>query len=219
MRALQIFSFKKSVYERPNQKWICGRACLGDPCLAGPDLKGRCQATCECRPLKKGDRWHCTRPASLGGPCEAGPLPNGQCCRPVPKCHPVKSLRAWRGLSVVLVATATTSALLVGLTLKPEVGQALVSPGELSFQHSTYKSHCWRRHCQCPTQGPSSLLAALPRIFLTAGSPIVVLALKYSQPRPRSFAHPRCRQSAWQTSHAARCRPEGLQRQAVAATD
>ncbi|HXR05714.1 MAG TPA: hypothetical protein VN765_00195, partial [Candidatus Acidoferrum sp.] len=60
----------------------------------------------------------------------------------MPKCHPAKSLRAWRGLSVVLVATATTSAALVGLTLKPEVGQALVSPGELSFQHSTYKSQC-----------------------------------------------------------------------------
>ena len=40
MRALQIFSFKKSVFERPNQEWICGRACLGDPCLAGPTLGG-----------------------------------------------------------------------------------------------------------------------------------------------------------------------------------
>ena len=91
---------------------------------------------------EEGDRWQCTRPASLGGPCEAGPLPNGQCSRPVPKCHPVKSLRAWRGRSVILVAAATTSAVLVGLTLKPEVGQTLVSPGELSFQHSTYKSQC-----------------------------------------------------------------------------
>jgi hypothetical protein len=142
MRLLQIFSFKTSVYERPNQKWVCGRASCGDPCLAGPDLHGRCQATCECRPLKKGDQWYCTRPASLGGPCDGGPLPNGQCCRPVPKCQPVRNLRTWRGLIVLMVVATTTSALLLALTLDPEAGQALVSPGALSFQHSTYKSEC-----------------------------------------------------------------------------
>jgi hypothetical protein len=37
---------------------------------------------------------------------------------------------------------ATTSAAILALTLKPEVGQALVSPGKLSFQHSTYMSQC-----------------------------------------------------------------------------
>src|SRR5882762_8393546 len=103
MRRLQTFSFKKSFYERPNQNWICGRACLGEPCLAGPDRKGNCQATCECRPLKKRDRWHCTRPTSLGGPCAEGPLPNGQCYRPLPKCQPVRSLRAWRRLAILVV--------------------------------------------------------------------------------------------------------------------
>jgi hypothetical protein len=142
MRTPQSFNFKKSGYERPNQKWICGRAACGESCLEGPDERGRCQAACECRPIKKGDRWYCTRAAAQGGPCESGPGPDGQCGRPIPKCRPVRSLRAWRGLIVLFVIAATLSATLVILTLNANMGEALLSPGKLSFQHSTYKSQC-----------------------------------------------------------------------------
>jgi len=37
--------FDAQNYARPNQKWICGHACEGNPCLVGPDARGRCRAT------------------------------------------------------------------------------------------------------------------------------------------------------------------------------
>src|SRR5579872_5308016 len=153
MRLLQIFSFKKSAYERPNQKWICGRSC--DPCLPGPDRHGNCQATFECRPLKQGDRWQCTRPASQGGPCESGPLPNGVCCRVIPKCRPVMALRAWRGQAVLVIAAATCSAIILTMTVNPELSQTIFSPGPLSFQHSTYKSQCSDCHINASAKTPA----------------------------------------------------------------
>src|SRR4051794_525713 len=105
-----MISPKKSGYERPNQKWVCGRSDCGDSCLAGPDARGKCQATFECKPLKQGDRWFCTRPAARGGPCDQGPRPDGQCCCAIPKCRPKLSLRAWRGYIVLIVIAASASA-------------------------------------------------------------------------------------------------------------
>jgi len=140
MPRLQEFGFEQSPYERPNQKWICGRAREGKCCLSGPDARGNCTATTECRPLRKGDHWYCTRPSFLGGACAEGPLPDGQCCRPIPKCCPVRSLRAWRG-TIVLLAVAVTLATLL-LAFASEHGNALLSPGQLSFAHRSMADNC-----------------------------------------------------------------------------
>ena len=88
--------FDAQNYARPNQNWICGHAWQGNACRQGPDAKGRCRATAECKPVletKPGEtkgRWRCTRPGCV---CEAGPLPDGSCCRPIAKCSPVPTLR------------------------------------------------------------------------------------------------------------------------------
>ncbi|MEI6283455.1 MAG: hypothetical protein WCP82_12200, partial [Alphaproteobacteria bacterium] len=75
MKRLQPFDFKSSQYERPNQDWVCGRKDCGDACALGPDARGGCRTTSECRPRKDGARWFCTRPDSRGGKCPDGPLP------------------------------------------------------------------------------------------------------------------------------------------------
>ncbi len=144
MRRLQEFGFEQSSYERPNQKWICGRACEGKCCLAGPDAKGNCNASAECRPLRKGDRWQCARPAFLGGPCADGPLPDGKCCRAIPKCTPIRSLRSWRGIAVSLVVAITLGFLL--LAFGSRRGSQVLSPGELTFSHSFMGDDCTSCH-------------------------------------------------------------------------
>jgi hypothetical protein len=159
MSRLQEFGFDKSFYERPNQTWVCGHARDGKCCLAGPDAQGRCTATTECRPLRKGDHWQCTRPSFLGGPCPEGPLPDGNCCRANPKCIPVRSVRSWRGLTVVLMVAATLAVLLVtfGLT----TGNQVISPGQLSFFHNSVSNDC--SQCHGPLEGR-------PAGWLTAGA-------------------------------------------------
>ena len=144
MSRLQEFGFEQSRYERPNQKWVCGRARDGQCCLAGPDEKGNCTATSECRPLRKGDRWFCSRPAFLGGPCPDGPLSDGRCCREIPKCSPVRSLRSWRGLTVLLAVSMTLAAMLVALGSKH--GNQVFSPGPLSFAHRSVSNNCSECH-------------------------------------------------------------------------
>ena len=65
--------FNSSQYERPNQNWICGKAKDGKACHLGPDAKGHCHATAECKPalkMKPGEtkgRYYCTRTAQFGG--------------------------------------------------------------------------------------------------------------------------------------------------------
>jgi len=130
---MQEFGFRQSRYERPTQDWICGRTDEGESCLVGPDVRGRCRVTFECEPLRQDDRWRCSRVDQRGGPCEDGPRPDGTCCRPIPRCQPVRSLRAQRGAVVRWVSAVT-----VGIALLLFVGPAdpgLVSPGELSFKH------------------------------------------------------------------------------------
>ena len=143
-RWLQEFSFKKSFYERPNQKWICGRACLDQKCAIGPDAKGHCSATAECRPLRKGDRWHCTRPGLQGGPCPQGPGPEGACGRPILQCVPVRSLRSWRGMAVL--GALGVSLACVFLWFASERGPEILSPGPLSFGHASVQSNCAACH-------------------------------------------------------------------------
>jgi hypothetical protein len=133
--------FDAQNYARPNQNWTCGRACEGNACRPGPDAQGRCRATTECKPvleLKPGEtkgRWKCTR---AGGACEAGPLPDGSCCRPIPKCSPVPTLRLWRGRLTLAVIAAACAGLLVVLG-NPPWRNHFISPGEISQPHSGFQ--------------------------------------------------------------------------------
>ena len=134
MRIVQKFDFRDSDYERPNQNWICGRTALGDPCRIGPDGKGCCQADFECHPRRDDDRWECTRPPIAGGACENGPLPDGVCCKAIPSCTPLRSLRAKRGLWVRWATALTIGfvALIIGLD-----SGALFLPGPMTDGHSS----------------------------------------------------------------------------------
>ncbi len=130
--------FDDQNYARPNQNWICGHACEGNACRQGPDAKGRCRVTAECKPVletKPGEtkgRWRCTRP---GGACESGPLPDGSCCRPIVKCSPLPTLRVWRGRATLVVIAASCAALLI-LLGNPLWRNTFISPGEISNAHS-----------------------------------------------------------------------------------
>jgi len=130
--------FDAQNYARPNQNYICGNDCEGKACRQGPDAKGRCGASAECKPVlktKPGEtkgRWICTRP---GGECESGPLPDGSCCNPVPKCSPVPTLRLWRG-RVTLAVIAASCALLLVILGNPPWRNNFISPGTISNPHS-----------------------------------------------------------------------------------
>jgi hypothetical protein len=130
--------FDAENYARPNQNWICGHACEGNACRIGPDKKGNCRATAECKPvleIKPGEtkgRWRCTRPGSA---CESGPLPDGSCCRPIAKCSPVPTLRVWRGRVTFAIIAASCAALLI-LLGNPPWRNNFISPGEISSAHS-----------------------------------------------------------------------------------
>lgn len=130
---LQQFGFQESKYERPNQKWVCGRLAEGCPCHLGPNDKGDCIATFECSPNRKGDRWDCTRPASRGGKCEQGPSPDGTCCKAIPKCQPVRNIRAKRGAFVLWCVGLTVG--LLAIMLFSKANMKFIQPGELSHVH------------------------------------------------------------------------------------
>ncbi|NOT01504.1 MAG: hypothetical protein HOP29_12845 [Phycisphaerales bacterium] len=144
-RTLQDFSFDKSEYERPTQPWICGRAESGEPCRIGPDETGRCRATFECRPVRKGDGWECARPRQWGGPCAGGPSPDGCCARPIPRCQPVRSMRSKRGHVVLWTCMATVGAL-AWLLAVPERRARVLLPGPLSGAHSAMETECDKCH-------------------------------------------------------------------------
>ena len=55
-KPLQNFNWKESRYERPGDRWVCGRHCAGTPCAAGPNPNGTCPEHSEsgeasCRPV------------------------------------------------------------------------------------------------------------------------------------------------------------------------
>jgi len=130
--------FDAQNYARPNQNWTCGHAGEGKACRLGPDAKGRCRATAECKPAletKPGEtkgRWRCTRP---GEACESGPLPDGSCGRPIARCSPEPTLRVWRGRATLAVIAVSFGLLLVTLG-NPPWRNRFISPGELSKVHS-----------------------------------------------------------------------------------
>lgn len=148
-RLFQKFGFRQSAYDRPNQKWVCGRACEGEACAFGPDLSGRCTVTYECRPHLHGNRWMCNRGRAGTDvkPCDEGPTPEGKCCHRLTRCTPVRSLRSKRGL-VTLCVVALALALLL-LTMTNPVGSRFMTPGELSHAHSSAESQC----SDCHTAG------------------------------------------------------------------
>jgi hypothetical protein len=135
---LQDFGLQDLPYERPNQPWICGWSAAGKDCRIGPDARGRCRATYECAPIQKDERWQCTRPSRYGGNCESGPLPAGNCSRPIPKCQPVRSLRAKRGVLVGWASGLTVGLLALALGSSRRV--ELLSPGDLGFKHGSTRS-------------------------------------------------------------------------------
>ncbi|MBI4551375.1 MAG: hypothetical protein HY710_03855 [Candidatus Latescibacteria bacterium] len=154
--------FDQGDYERPTQKWVCGWAAEGRACRVGPDQKGRCQATYECFPVRKGDRWSCARPPGGGGPCEEGPLPDGTCCHPIPTCQPVRSLRTRRGMVTLLVSAFTFSLLLLflagpRLVVSPHL---FVSPGPLVKSHEVIRD-CAACHVAAQEHPVGELLAVL----------------------------------------------------------
>lgn len=133
LKQLQNFGFRDSPYSRPNQRWLCGHLAEGYECAVGPDGRGRCQATAECLPSKRGDRWNCTRSEQYGGRCAEGPGPDGACGRPIETCQPGLSIAAKRSAAV-----RWAIALVVGVVLLAaggEWGSRFVVPGDLTFQH------------------------------------------------------------------------------------
>jgi hypothetical protein len=135
--------FNSLQYERPNQKWVCGKAADGQACRLGPDSRGRCRVTSECQPAyetKPGEskgRYRCTRPAEYGGPCAGGPLPDGSCCRPLAQmCSGAQSALQTGCLDLLVDTVLTAGLLLVALCGPWRWG--IISPGPLSRQHATF---------------------------------------------------------------------------------
>ncbi|MEM8948742.1 MAG: hypothetical protein AAGA21_17475 [Pseudomonadota bacterium] len=131
---LQSFNHRSSNYERPAQSWVCGRAGTGKPCALGPDRKGACRTLAECRPRRSPDGWTCSRPKSAGGACEEGPLPDGTCCKSLPPCVPVRSLRARRGRFTAVVTTVCLGLLL--FLVGSRINADLVDAGTVYTGHA-----------------------------------------------------------------------------------
>ncbi|MGH8094675.1 MAG: hypothetical protein ACREIF_14595 [Chthoniobacterales bacterium] len=152
-RPLDPLRFKQNHYDRPNQDWVCGHAAEGRACPLGPDARGNCRHTGECRPAKKGDRWMCMRTEASGGKCAEGPLPDGACAHPIPPCQPVPSVRRARGWLVWVLVALTTGALLI--LLGSGLRWPWVNPGALTNAHATSASKCSDCHAVEAKSQPS----------------------------------------------------------------
>ncbi len=157
---LQRHGFEESEYERPNRWWKCGHADEGRPCHVGPDALGRCRATHECSPARRGDRWECTRPPRRGGACEHGPRPDGTCSCPIETCQPELTVRAKRGLTTLGAAAVTLGAVLA-LLAGPwfeETRRSVLLPGDLTRGHAAI-DECAACHVE-GTAGEGEMAAA-----------------------------------------------------------
>lgn len=167
---LQQFGYKESHYERPNQRWVCGRLAEGRPCHVGPDKRGRCMARAECTPIRRGDRWECTRPAGRGGKCDDGPGPDGACCKAVTPCQPVRSIRAKRGVFAFWLAAITAAA--IGVILFSDARMRYIEPGRLSHAHAHIQEDMHAKSCAvCHVSGvpeEADANASLPDRWLGA---------------------------------------------------
>jgi hypothetical protein len=124
-------------YERPNQAWICGLECEGEPCAVGPGVRGQCPGASACHPVQDGDRWRCNRSPQRGGTCDedagGGPTPKGECCH-VYQCTPLRSLRARRGRFVLGCCLAVLGTLCV--ILSADWRNEVLLPGALTTHHA-----------------------------------------------------------------------------------
>ncbi len=148
---LQVWRFDESDYERPDALWVCGWAADGHPCRTGPDAKGRCQTIAECRPVKDGARWRCTRSSFAGGPCGEGPKDDGTCGRPVTPCQPARSAKAKRGAATLAAFVAAAGIVLAALG-GDRTATAFVSPGRLAPPHAARGLECAQCHVAAETR-------------------------------------------------------------------
>ena len=168
MKILQLFDFKTSRYERPNEAWVCGRKDSCESCPLGPDRKGNCRATDECQPRREEDRWHCTRTDTRGGKCPDGPRPDGSCCKPIPTCVPQRSVRSQRGIAVLLAVSLTLGAILLALGLKAR--DEIFNPGPRTAHHASADINCASCHTSAQMSSSDWLQAAFSKTNAHADS-------------------------------------------------
>ncbi len=135
------FKHDSSRYERPTQKFRCGRAAVwGKPCELGPHSNGRCGGTSECSPAKVGDRWECRRSAIFGGPCQNGPDSDGACSCQHPPCQPRRSLRSLRGILTAGAFAVVVAIIALMLTLDGggNARDTIIQAGELTGGHENF---------------------------------------------------------------------------------
>ncbi len=161
MEPLQTTDPATSAYERPTQPWICGHAAEGAPCHLGPDRRGRCRATGECAPKRRGDRWECTRSQLAGGTCPTGPNPDGSCCHPITPCLPVRSIKAKRARVTSLLFVAVIG--ILALLISGGGARSFFEPGPLAHQHAAI-ADCGACHGHVGTGAVAWLHAALSNV-------------------------------------------------------
>ena len=148
------FRHDSSRYERPNQRYRCGRGAeWGDPCPLGPTTKGQCGGTSECHPAKVGDRFECRRPAYAGGPCGDGPKPDGSCSQHRPPCRPRRTIRSIRGILAVGAFALVVAIIAVFLTVSPSSSRAITSAGPLTGGHANFTAKTGCVSCHKPHNG------------------------------------------------------------------
>lgn len=158
MKSERSFRHEKIVYERPSDRYRCGRALLWrKPCWQGPDPAGACQGQSDCAPARIGDRWECRRPKVAGGKCSEGPKPDGRCPHTHPPCVPRPALRRWRGRAASLALLVVVLVFLVGVdpTVPWAVNPAALDAGELASSHAgfTREHGCGTCHASHRAEG------------------------------------------------------------------
>lgn len=159
------FRHDRSVYERPNVPYVCGRAAVwGRPCASGPNVDGTCGGTSECTPFLHDGRYHCRRSKAAGGPCPDGPLPDGSCSQSQPPCVPRPSLRSrrWRLSLLTFAAVIALAAVLAWVPLNGAVELSSLNPGPLSAAHAAFalRAGCGSCH-EAHGTGAAGWLAAV----------------------------------------------------------
>ena len=140
MKLPQEFGHTGSSYERPNDKWICGRAAVGKECIRGPGRRGVCHGSALCFPIYDPRRqaWLCGRQRHHGGKCLQGPGEGGSCSQGLPndgKCQPVRSLRSQRGLVSFYAGLAALAFVLIASSGREQLH--LIDPGSLVAVHGS----------------------------------------------------------------------------------
>ncbi|NOQ36880.1 MAG: hypothetical protein GQ569_13460, partial [Methylococcaceae bacterium] len=107
------------------QQWQCGRAAEGKACRSGADNQGHCPNRAECHPIKKGERWYCSRPT----PCTEGALPDGACSQQTGYCLPKLTQKAKISQSNIWLIVLSLGILLLMLSTNS------YSPDKLSLSH------------------------------------------------------------------------------------